>query len=95
MSRSPSPQAKGSEVALAQTTILGLTDADLLICWEHHHIPAIVTALGDVFRLADVPPLALSWPDDEYNAILVFTRSDTGFDCRSVHEHVLDGDARN
>lgn len=89
------PQAKGSEAALAQTMILGLTDADLLVCWEHHHIPAIVAALAAVARLAAVPPLAMSWPDDEYNAILVFTRSATGYDCRTVHEHILDGDATN
>ncbi|HEY3410657.1 MAG TPA: hypothetical protein VGK53_21010 [Propionicimonas sp.] len=90
------PQAKGSETALAQGTIMGLTDADLLVCWEHHHIPAIVAALGSVARLAALPPLAISWPDDEYSGILVFTRTDTGgYDCRSVHEHILDGDATN
>ncbi len=69
------PYPKGSEGSVA-AMLLDL-DGDVLICWEHHHIPALVAALAATLQLSTLPSLATQWPDDDFSSALVITLAPT------------------
>ncbi len=65
------------------------TDGIVLIAWEHHLIPALVTMLGgDRSRVPQV------WPDDRYDVVWVLegAGSGAGRALRQVPEMLLAGD---
>jgi hypothetical protein len=63
-----SPFQEGQESDLA-TSVLANTSGVALICWEHHHIPAIADALP----LTSGITIPASWPDDRFDLIWAFT----------------------
>lgn len=69
--------------AAAVTATPGIT----LMAWEHHAIPAVVAALGDV---RPAPPA--KWPGKRFDVIWVFTRSGTGWQFSQIPQVVLDDD---
>jgi hypothetical protein len=60
--------AKGHEPHLAATLVQSGPGA-VLICWDHHHIPALASALP----LAHGTVIPKSWPDDRFDVIWTFT----------------------
>lgn len=46
---------------------------DVLVCWEHHRIPAIAGPLAQALGVSDLPANAQTWPDDDFWSALVFT----------------------
>lgn len=69
--------------AAAVTATPGVT----LMAWEHHAIPAVVAALGDV---RPAPPA--KWPGKRFDVIWVFVRSGTGWQFSQIPQLVLDDD---
>ena len=63
------PFEVGHEPQLAER-VVAAHSAAVLICWEHHHIPAIARSLPIVHGTA-IPD---DWPDDRYDLIWAFTR---------------------
>jgi hypothetical protein len=63
------PFEVGHESKLAASLLS--SDADVvLICWEHHRLPAIAAALP----VAPGTVIPDEWPDDRYDVIWAFTR---------------------
>jgi hypothetical protein len=62
--------AQGQEEQLARSLVRSGTGV-VLVCWEHHHIPAIASALPLVSDTA----LPRTWPDHRYDVIWSFTRA--------------------
>ncbi len=62
-----SPQPEGSEPALAKA-ILSAGEQVVLICWEHHHIPALAAAIPTAH--ATIPA---QWHGDRFDLIWTFT----------------------
>lgn len=69
--------------AAAVTRTPGVT----LMAWEHHAIPAIVGALGNVHP---TPPA--KWPGTRFDVIWVFTRSGAGWQFSQIPQLLLDND---
>lgn len=86
------PVLKGHEAQLATGYILKDAGYDVLICWEHHHIPAMVAALAPVLGVVEIPPAGKLWPDDDYCTALIFSRAGERYELRQVSQGVLDGD---
>jgi hypothetical protein len=63
-----SPFQEGQESDLG-TSVVANTSGVVLICWEHHHIPAITDALPLVSGVT----IPASWPDDRFDLIWAFT----------------------
>lgn len=63
-----SPFTEGEEGALASAVVSGYAGV-VLICWEHQHIPAIVTALPTVAG-TQIPSV---WPGDRFDVIWSLT----------------------
>jgi hypothetical protein len=80
-----SAYGKGDEKALAHE-LVGLHGATL-VCWQHEEIPAIVAHLGAVH-----PVPSRQWPDDRFDVVWIFTRTDDGWAYSQVPQLVLDGD---
>jgi hypothetical protein len=76
--------------AAAAAEAATLTPGTTLMAWEHHAIPAIAAALGDV---QPAPPA--KWPESRFDVIWVFTRSGTGWRFSQLPELLLDGDRPN
>lgn len=65
-----SPLPEGQESALAEA-IMDASGAEVvLICWEHHHIPALAQAIPTV----DANTIPTVWPDDRFDVIWTFAR---------------------
>jgi hypothetical protein len=64
--RIESPFPEGSEAALATAVTTGYSGT-VLICWEHHRIPAIAAG----FPTNAAPPA--QWPGDRFDLIWQFT----------------------
>jgi hypothetical protein len=68
---------------------------DVLVCWRHGKIPALLSALG-----ADPDPLFKTgkWPGDVYDWIVEVPFDATGKvksqDVKILHEHLMPGDAK-
>jgi hypothetical protein len=73
--------AAGAAAAVTHTP--GVT----LMAWEHHAIPEIAKALGDV---QPAPPS--KWPGSRFDVIWVFTRSGAGWQFSQIPQLLLDGD---
>lgn len=52
------------------------TPGTILMCWEHHHIANIMAALAHHLGLTDLPPIARSWPEDDFDSVIVVTVAD-------------------
>jgi hypothetical protein len=85
-----SPVPEGQEPDLINTILTG-GDTVVLICWEHHHIPALAQAIPTV-NAATVPPV---WPDNRFDVIWSFTRdpADAQYTFGQIPEQLLAGDA--
>jgi hypothetical protein len=62
------PFEVGHEPQLAER-VLSAHSGVVLICWEHHHIPAIARSLP----IAHGTAIPDDWPDDRYDLIWAFT----------------------
>jgi hypothetical protein len=60
--------AQGQEGHLADHLVRSGSGV-VLICWEHHHIPVIASALP----VADATAIPRKWPGDRYDVIWSFT----------------------
>lgn len=86
------PVGKGEEHHLVPHILRA--DGPVLVCWEHHHIHEIVAGLGRATRLGPLPPIAERWPDDVFDQVLVFSRTnDGGYTCSVTAQHLLPGDS--
>ena len=63
------PFEVGHEPQLAQRVVAAHSGV-VLICWEHHHIPAIARSLP----IAHGTAIPDDWPDDRYDLIWAFIR---------------------
>ncbi len=63
------PYAVGEEAALAQAIRVN-ENGNVLVAWEHHHIPDIAEAFS-----SEAPS---SWPDSRFDIVWVLTRSNNG-----------------
>ncbi len=77
----------GADDAAAAAAAATRTPGVTLMAWEHHAIPAIAAALGDV---APTPPT--KWPGDRYDVVWVFTRTGGGWRFGQIPQLLLDGD---
>lgn len=60
-------------------------DGCVLICWQHQDIPAI----GNLI-VGDTTTVPQSWPEDRYDLIWVFNRTEAGWSFRQLfHERLL------
>ena len=60
--------AEGDEPKLASYVVSAYSGV-VLICWEHHHIPALASALPAVAGTS----IPQTWPDDRFDVIWAFT----------------------
>ncbi|THF86540.1 histidine phosphatase family protein [Deinococcus sp. KSM4-11] len=72
------PQPKGNEAALVTDHLLREPDADILVCWEHHHLPALAAALAASVHVSGTARNAVLWPDDDFSSALVYSRNGNG-----------------
>lgn len=63
-----SPYPEGAERDLAKAVVAN-SSGTVLICWEHHHIPALATAIPTAPGTT-IPP---TWPDNRFDVIWCFT----------------------
>jgi hypothetical protein len=84
-----SPDLIGQEAGFADAVLAGGAEV-VLICYEHHRIPALVRGVPTVDGTA-VPAV---WPDDRYDVIWTFSLNPaTGrYVFNQVPEQLLDGD---
>jgi hypothetical protein len=86
------PVAEGQESALARAVVADHTGV-VLICWEHHHIPAIATALPTV----PATQIPAAWPGDRFDLIWSFTfspgASPAEYVFSQIPQQLLAGDA--
>jgi hypothetical protein len=84
-----SPQPEGQEPALA-AAILASGSEVVLICWEHHHIPAIAQAIPTV----DATTIPAVWSGLRFDVIWTFALEPaTGrYVFGQVPQQLLDGD---
>lgn len=92
------PEKKGDEAALIKHHVAPLDGDDVLICWEHHHIPALAQAFAAEFNIpdADLPAIARGWPEDDFWSVVVFTRGEDGsYTVGVTSEDALAGDPQH
>lgn len=83
----PIDAAIAADDAQAAAAAVTATPGVTLMAWEHHAIPAVVAALGDVHP---TPPA--KWPDKRFDVIWVFTRSGSGWQFSQIPQLLLDDD---
>jgi len=76
-------KAQASDLAAALRDAHGIA----LVAWQHEEIPTIVAHLGNVTPL---PPT--QWPEERFDLVWVFTRTDTGWAFSQVPQLLLVGD---
>jgi len=87
------PVAKGQEDALVSASLLLQSGQDVLVCWEHHHIPAITAALTLALGVSTLTPNGTLWPDTDFSSALVFVRQADGlYTLTQTRLSLLDGD---
>ena len=87
------PVLKGQEDMLVSAFLLAQADQDVLVCWEHHHIPAMVAALALALGISVLPPHASLWPDSDFSsALLVVRQPDSRYVLMQTTLRLLDGD---
>ena len=62
-------------------------DGAVLICWEHKHIPGIVSCLPNA------PETPEKWPGDRFDVVWVFDAANGGWLFSQVPQNLLPGDA--
>lgn len=84
-----SPDLIGREAGFADAVLAGGAEV-VLICYEHHRIPALVRGIPTVDGTA-VPAV---WPDDRYDVIWTFSLNPATarYVFNQVPEQLLDGD---
>ncbi len=86
------PYAEDTEADLA-TWLAGQDGAHVLLCWEHHRIPAIAGPLAQALGVTtELPSNATDWPDDDFWSALVFTVGEVGYTLTQTSEALLPGD---
>lgn len=86
-----SPVTEGHEDDLARQILL-MDAHDVLVCWEHHHLPAIVAGLAPALGVTALPPNAVEWPDDDFWSALVFVNAGGVWTLVQVSQALLAGD---
>lgn len=86
------PVIKDHGADLATDYVLKESGQDVLICWEHHHIPPMVAALAKALDIKEIPAAGRLWPEDDFSTALIFSRAGQGYDLRQVNQDVLSGD---
>ena len=87
------PVSKGQEAALVSESLLKGAGQDVLVCWEHHHIPAIVAALASALGVNTLPSGGHLWPDADFHSVLVFAGQPDGtYTLTRTSMGLLDGD---
>jgi hypothetical protein len=84
-----SPDLLGQEAAFADAVLSSGAEV-VLICYEHHRIPALVAGFPNVAGTA-IPSV---WPDDRYDVIWMFTLNPVGgnYVFSQVPQQLLGGD---
>ena len=84
-----SPLPEGQEPALAEA-ILASGGEVVLICWEHHHIPAIAQVIPTV----DATTIPTVWPGDRFDVIWTFALepATSRYVFSQVPQQLLEGD---
>jgi hypothetical protein len=86
-----SPFAEGQEAELAKQVIADYRGV-VLICWEHHHIPALAAPIPTVTGAA----IPTDWPDNRLDVIWSFTAvpesSTPTYGFTQIPRQVLPGD---
>jgi broad specificity phosphatase PhoE len=59
----------------------------VLVAWEHKLIPALVE------RLPNPPSIPRNWPDDRFDVVWLFDRTDTGWSFSQLPQLALSGDS--
>ncbi|QIK73029.1 hypothetical protein G7070_13130 [Propioniciclava coleopterorum] len=88
------PLRKGDEAKLVKDHLAGL-DGAALVCWEHHHIPDLAEAFCAAVGLdaSALPPIARSWPEEDFYSVIVFTRDEHGgYSVQVTSQDALAGD---
>jgi broad specificity phosphatase PhoE len=64
------------------------TGGIVLVCWEHKHIPELAA------RLPSTLPSPKIWPDDRFDVVWIFDRTDKGWSFSQMLQRLLpkDGD---
>ena len=85
-----SPDLLGQEAAFADAVLSSGAEM-VLICYEHHHIPALVRGIPTV----DGTAIPAVWPDDRYDVIWTFALDPDGghYVFGQVPQQLLDGDS--
>jgi hypothetical protein len=85
-----SPDLLGQETAFAGAVLSSGAEV-VLICYEHHRIPALVQGFPTIDGTA-IPP---AWPDDRYDVIWTFTIDGVSgrYVFGQVPQQLLDGDS--
>ena len=87
------PVPKGQEASLVSASLCVQPGQDVLVCWEHHHIPAIAAALALALGVGTLPPNGTLWPDADFSSALLFARQSGGGYTLTQHQlSLLDGD---
>lgn len=88
-----SPYPEGAEPALVQALLDGYPGT-ILICWEHHHIPALATAIPTT-----PTTIPARWPGHRFDVIWSFTLSSTAttgdvrYEFSQIRQLLLNGDS--
>ncbi len=85
-----SPDPLGQEAAFADAVLSSGAEV-VLICYEHHRIPALVQS----FPTVDGTAIPAAWPDDRYDVIWTFALNPDGghYVFSQVPQQLLDGDS--
>jgi hypothetical protein len=59
----------------------------VLVCWEHKRIPALVGLLPGP------PAIPKDWPDDRFDVLWIFDRTDDGWSFSQMPQLLLPGDS--
>ncbi|GAA3998369.1 hypothetical protein GCM10022631_06460 [Deinococcus rubellus] len=87
------PVSKGQEDILVRASLLSQPGQDVLVCWEHHHIPAIVAALSLALSVSTLTPNGTLWPDTDFSSALLFIRQPDGlYTLTQARLRLLDSD---
>jgi hypothetical protein len=83
------PFAEGREGELIQG-ILDTADRTVLICWEHHHIPALAAAVPTLSGTT----MPSAWPGKRFDLIWCFTRAPgkKSYIFTQIPQRLLEGD---
>jgi hypothetical protein len=78
--------AVGSETVVAAEILR--QDGAVLVCWEHHNISLIISALG----VEDAPT---AWADDRFDLVWLLRKSQAGlYSFNVINQDLMDDDAR-